>query len=78
MAFVGTVAAVHARKLGREVATEKTVIASREKAASERAIAEANARAAEAKRDAANAELETTKLRATIADRDLSPEQQDR
>jgi hypothetical protein len=67
LAFVGTVAAVHARKLGRELATEKTAIAAREKVASDRAIAEANARAAEAA-------LELAKFKAP---RSLTKEQED-
>jgi hypothetical protein len=75
LAFVGTVAAVHARKLGRELATEKTAIAAREKAASDRAIAEANARAADANKIAEQERLARLQLEARLAPRSLSSEQ---
>jgi hypothetical protein len=62
IALAGTLAVWHAKKLGRELAIEKDKIAVREKAASDRSIADANARAEEAHAEAEKARLETAKI----------------
>jgi hypothetical protein len=74
LAFVGTVAAVRARKLGRELTAEKTAIADREKAASDRAIAEANARAAEAEEKTEQERLKRVELQARVSGRQITTE----